>query len=98
MPAFCASCGYGRIQRKPCRSPEDRLRYVPHSPDPYEEKVQTPMLTAEKPLRKSLDFVTVALWLAVFWLATSAAAAQTPARPWMDQTLSASERAALVLA
>jgi len=56
------------------------------------------MLIAEKPLRKSLDFVTVALWLAIFRLATSTAAAQTPARPWMDQTLPASERAALVLA
>jgi beta-glucosidase len=56
------------------------------------------MLTAEKPLRKSLNFVTVALWLATFWLATSTAAAQAPARQWMDKTLPASERAALVLA
>ncbi len=62
------------------------------------EKVQNPMLIAEKPLRKSLYFLTVALWLASFWLAMSSAGAQTPARPWMDQTLSADKRAALVLA
>lgn len=56
------------------------------------------MLTAEKSLRKSLDFLTVALWLAGFWLAMSTVVAQTPARPWMDQTLPAGKRAALVLA
>jgi beta-glucosidase len=56
------------------------------------------MLTAEKPARKALDFVTIALLLATFWLANSPAAAQSPAPPWMDQALPASERAALVLA
>ena len=56
------------------------------------------MFTVEKPLRGSLELVAVALWLAIFWLAASTAVAQTPAHPWMDRTLPASERAALVLA
>ncbi|HEY6925846.1 MAG TPA: glycoside hydrolase family 3 C-terminal domain-containing protein [Steroidobacteraceae bacterium] len=56
------------------------------------------MLTAENPLRRPLDFVTVALGLATFWLTTAVAAAQTPPQPWMDPALPASQRAALVLA
>lgn len=55
------------------------------------------MLTAEKSLGKSLALMTVARWLAILWLAASTAVAQTPEHPWMDQSLPASERAALVL-
>ena len=56
------------------------------------------MHIAEKPFRKLLHFVTVVLWLATFCLPAFPATAQSPARPWMDRTLSPSERAALVLA
>jgi len=56
------------------------------------------MLTTEKAVRKSLDLVTVALALTTSWLTVSTVTAQTPAHPWMDQTLPANERAGLVLA
>src|SRR3569833_3820667 len=56
------------------------------------------MLTTEKAVRKSLDLVTVALALTTSWLTDSTLTAQTPAHPWMDQTLPANERAGLVLA